>query len=138
MTSLEQVHHEHARLADQLSDLSETVRVIRDDGVYDPERFREVFRFIEDVALPHLRHEEEHVFPLAAALGLPAEALEFLRRDHEELRVLAKRAIASGLEGNSSVLPLDAAAVIDRFVLAFDEHARREESLFRELTRVHN
>ena len=35
----------------------------------------------------------------------------------------------------SAVLRVDAALVVDRFVLAFDEHARREESLFAELAR---
>jgi hypothetical protein len=132
---LQDIHHDHARLAEALSEASENVRVIRDDGIFDPARFREVHRFIQEVALPHIEHEEENIFPLALAAGLPPEVLEFLRRDHEELRVLARRAILSGLDGASVTLRVDAALVVDRFILAFDEHARREESLFR-LTRT--
>jgi hemerythrin-like domain-containing protein len=133
--NLESIHHEHTRLSDQLAEVSENVRAIRDEGIFDPARFREVHRFIREVALPHMEHEEAHLFPLAAAAGLPPEVLEFLRRDHEELRILARRAMLSGLDGESAILRVDASLMVDRFVLAFDEHARREESLFCQLTR---
>lgn len=129
------IHHDHARLAEQLAEVSADVRTIRDDGVYDPERFREVHRFIREVALPHLKHEEETIFPRALAAGLPQEVIDFLKRDHEELRILARRAMLSGLDGESPVLRVDAALVVDRFIHAFDEHARREEALFSELER---
>ncbi len=129
------IHHDHARLAEQLAQISADVRTIRDDGVFDPERFRQVHRFIQDVALPHLKHEEEEIFPRALAAGLPPEVIDFLRRDHEELRVLARRALHSGLDSDTSVLRVDAALVVDRFILAFDEHARREEALFSDLER---
>jgi hemerythrin-like domain-containing protein len=129
------IHHEHARLTEQLAQLSADVRTIRDDGVFDPERFRAVHRFINEVALPHLKDEEENIFPRALAAGLPPEVLAHLKRDHEELRALARRAMHSGLDGDSPVLRLDAVLVVERLIRAFDEHARLEESLFSDLER---
>lgn len=135
VTALHAIYHEHARLAEVLAYASDTARVIRDNGIFDPHRYREVWRFIHDIALPHLRHEEEDLFPQAKSLGIAEEALEFLRRDHEQLRVLARVAEASGLDGKAALLPHDAAEVIERFVRAFDNHSRYEEALFRELER---
>lgn len=132
----ESLHHEHARLADALAAANEAMRIVRDDGVLDPARWRQVRRFIHEVALPHLRHEETELFPRALSMGLPDEMLEFLRRDHEGLRFLARRAELSGLTPEVELLNLDAAEVVDRFVRAFDEHARREEAMFAEL--AHN
>jgi len=129
------IHHEHARLTERLTQLSADVRTIRDDGVFDPKRFREVHRFINEVALPHLKDEEKNIFPRALAAGLPPEVLDLLKRDHEELRVLACVAMHSGLDGDSPVLPLDAVLVVERLIRAFDEHARLEESLFSDLER---
>jgi len=131
--NFDDLHHDHARLAEALSEVSATARVIREDGIYDPDRFREVHRFIREVALPHLDHEEEHIFPRAIIAGVPEEVIFFLKRDHEELRVLARRALLSGLDGETPMLRVDASQVVDRFILAFDEHAKREESLFRDL-----
>lgn len=134
---LQSIHHQHVRLLDRLAEASEAVRIVRDDGIVDPARWREIYRFIHDVALPHLRVEEVELFPIVVSLGLPEEALEFLKRDHENLRFLAKRAEASGLTDDSKVLTLETAEVVDRFVRAFDEHARREEELFGALNVVH-
>lgn len=133
MTRVSPIFHEHTRLAEALGRVRETARTIRDGGVLDPDGFREVCRFIDDVAIPHLRHEEQEVFPAAAERGMPPEALELLRRDHEQLRVLSRLVAALGLRPTSEVLPLDAAAAIERFVRAFDEHASHEEAMFREL-----
>jgi len=135
--ALESIHHEHARLAEALAAANEAMRIVRDDGVLDPARWREVRRFIHEIALPHLRHEETTLFPRAQAMGLTNEMLEFLRRDHEGLRFLARRAELSGLTGDVELLNLDAAEVVDRFVRAFDEHARREEAMFLDLESKH-
>jgi hemerythrin-like domain-containing protein len=135
--AIESIHHEHARLAEALAAANEAMRIVRDDGVLDPTRWREVRRFIHEIALPHLRHEENDLFPRARAMGLTDEMLEFLRRDHEGLRFLARRAEASGLTENTQVLDLETAEVIDRFVRAFDEHARREEAMFLDLESKH-
>lgn len=129
------IHHEHARLTEQLARLSDQVRAVRDDGVFDPVRFREVHRFITETALPHLKDEEERIFPNAVAAGMLPEVIQLLKRDHEELRALAKRAMHSGLEAESKLLPVDAVLVVDRFIRAFDEHARLEEGLFADLER---
>jgi hemerythrin-like domain-containing protein len=131
------VHHDHTRLAEALATASEATRIVRDDGVLDPARWRAVRRFIHEVALPHLRHEETTLFPRALALGLPDELLEFLRRDHERLRFLARRAEVSGLSADAERMSLDAAEVVEQFVRAFDEHARREEAMFAELGLEH-
>lgn len=133
----ESIHHEHTRLAEALAAANEAMRIVKDEGVLDPARWREVRRFIHDIALPHLRHEETTLFPRALAMGLPDEMLEFLRRDHEGLRFLARRAELSGLTEQAEILNLDAAEVVDRFVRAFDEHARREEAMFAELAHEH-
>lgn len=135
MADLAGIHHEHARLAEALAYVGQTARVIRTEGVCDPQRYQEMRRFIDEVALPHLRYEEDELFPRAAALGMPPETLEILRLDHRRLRVLARIATAWGLRRRTRFLPHDAALVIDRFVQAFDEHARHEEALFRELRR---
>lgn len=129
------IHHVHARLTEQLAQLSADVRTIRNDGVFDPARFREVYRFINETALPHLKDEEQRIFPRALTAGISPEVIEFLKRDHEELRVLARRAMHSGLDGESPVLPVDAALVVERFIRAFDDHARLEESIFGDLER---
>ncbi|MBI2391902.1 MAG: hemerythrin domain-containing protein [Deltaproteobacteria bacterium] len=134
---LESIHHQHVRLLDKLAETSAVVRSVRDDGILDPVRWREVYRFIHEVALPHLNHEEAELFPVVVSMGLPAEALEFLKRDHENLRFLAKRAEASGLTAAADVLTIDTAEVVDRFVRAFDDHARREEELFGALNTLH-
>lgn len=135
--AIESIQHEHARLADALASANEAMRIVRDDGVLAPARWREVRRFMHEVALPHLRHEEDELFPQALAMGLTREMLEFLRRDHEGLRFLARRAELSGLTDDVELLNLDAAEVVDRFVRAFDEHARREEAMFADLAKEH-
>ncbi len=135
MTEFHSIHHEHARLAEDLERVRAATRVIRDDGVFDPAGYRELCRFINEVALPHLKHEEDEIFPRAAALGLEEEVLALLRRDHEQLRVLSRMARAWGLDPNAAVLPHDGAMVVDRFVRAFDAHARHEEAIFSELER---
>ena len=135
--AFESIHHEHTRLAEALAAANEAMRIVRDDGVLDPARWREVRRFMHEVALPHLRHEELTLFPRAQAMGLTSEMLELLRRDHENLRFLARRAELSGLTDEVAILNLDAAEVVDRFVRAFDEHARREEAMFADLAHEH-
>lgn len=129
------IHHEHARLTEQLARLSDQMRAVRDDGVYDEVRFREVHRFITEVGLPHLKDEEERIFPRALAAGLLPEVLGLLKRDHEQLRALARRALGSGLDAETRLLPVDAVLVVDRLIRTFDEHARLEEAIFSDLER---
>jgi hemerythrin-like domain-containing protein len=124
------IHHEHARLGESLLRIREIARTITRQGVFDPDAFREVSRFIDETALPHLRHEEQVIFPAAIARGVPAEVIGLLLRDHEQIRVLSRLATTMGLKPTAEVLPHDAVDVIEKLVRAFDEHARYEERIF--------
>jgi hemerythrin-like domain-containing protein len=127
------IHHEHARLGESLRRVREVARTITRQGVFDPDAFREVCRFIDETALPHLRHEEQVIFPAATARGVPPEVIGLLTRDHEQIRVLACLATTMGLKPTAEVLPHDAADVIEKLVRAFDEHARYEERIFADI-----
>ncbi len=84
----------------------------------------------------HLRKEEEVLFPaLQRLLGKKGKAIEFLKQQHQELR-LALRSLA-GLVCDCGCEPeacnwKEVASASQRFRELFEEHEKREDQLLKE------
>ena len=92
------VDHHHQPLADELTRLQAmAARVLKVHGPKDPERLAELYETVlalETDLIPHLRKEEDVLFPLIIA-GRPldaGEAVQALRLEHDGVATLLTRA----------------------------------------------
>lgn len=90
------------------------------------------YSFVFGQVLPHLRTEEEKLFPEALAAGFSSEVLMMIEQDHSALRTLAQRLEHAGLVDDAAGLSDEAALLFSRFVEATRWHMAREESIFQE------
>ena len=88
---------------------------------------REVWRFIQKNALPHMEHEEKVLFARARSRGVPQVCLDALKDEHDILRRIAEHleseGVMDGAIGDEQVL------LLLEFVRQFEEHATREEAV---------
>lgn len=129
---LAQLYEEHSSLAAVLHAMSALVREVRERGRrIDPKVFRAILYYLD--VFPereHHRKEESILFPRIRKRTREADAiLEQLAREHESgegaIRELEQAFVRYEEHGDTEFAPF--ADAVDRYVMRYREHMRKEE-----------
>lgn len=91
-----------------------------------------IWRFIHREVLPHLTHEERHLFPEAMRQGVAPEVVGLLRSDHDILKSLIEQLRVVGMVEGAESLTDEAATLLSRFFRMLEWHIAREELLLKQ------